>query len=246
MKNKVVLILIFVLLFSAFVPYPVNANAAPPPIVTIAVINPPSDLKLSVRYTKDSVTETKLLERWDAGWEAKFSLIDYSFLYERELYSNGVLIVKSQDYNFKLKLPDDVFDKYDVLYTLDLESKTLSEGKPAWQAPVSFSLRLIITLLLEGIVFYLFGYREKWSWILFVIVNFITQTILHVLITILGSEGYAILVFWFGEVIVFIIEMIAFPVALEEQSKWKDVAYAFVGNLLSLILGTYLIGKMPY
>ena len=109
MKNKVVLIMVFVLLFSAFVPYPVNANAAPPPIVTIAVINPPSDLKLSVRYTKDSVTETKLLERWDAGWEANFRLMDYYFWRDYKLYSNGVLIVKSKDYNFELPLPDEIF-----------------------------------------------------------------------------------------------------------------------------------------
>lgn len=246
MKNKVVLIMVFVLLFSAFVPYPVNANAAPPPIVTIAVINPPSDLKLSVRYTKDSVTETKLLERWDAGWEANFRLMDYYFWRDYKLYSNGVLIVKSKDYNFELPLPDEIFYQFDMLYTLDLESKTLTEGKPAWQAPVSISLQIIVTLLLEAIVFYFFGYREKRSWLVFLIVNLITQSALYIGITYIGIAGYSIIYFWYGAIAFFIIELIVFALALKEQNKWKAMSYAFFGNLLSLILGNYLLAILPF
>lgn len=246
MKNKVLFILVFVLLFFAFMPRPVKADVAPPYIVTIVVINAPSDLELSARYTKGSVTETKLFQQKDVAWESNFRLMDYYFWRDYKLYSNGVLIVKSKDYNFELSLPDEIFYKFGMLYTLDLESQTLSEGKPAWQAPVSISLQIIVTLLLESIVFYLFGYRQKRSWIIFFIVNLITQSVLYIGIRLFGIAGYGIIFFWYGAIAVFIIELIAFALALKEQNKWKAMSYAFFGNLLSLILGNYLLAILPF
>ena len=245
MKNKFVLIILFVLIFFALMPRPVTADMAPPYIVSIIVINSPSDLQLSARYIKSSVTETKVLERRDVAWESEFRLMDYYFWRDYKLYSNGMLIVKSKDYNFELSLPDEIFYKFGMLYTLDLESQTLSEGKPAWQAPVSISLQIIVTLLLESIVFYLFGYREKRSWIIFFIVNLITQSVLYIGIRLFGIAGYGIIFFWYGAIGVFIIELIAFALGLKEQNKWKAISYAFFGNLLSLILGNYLLAILP-
>jgi hypothetical protein len=133
-----------------------------------------------------------------------------------------------------------------MLYTLDLKSKTLTEGKPAWQIPVSVGLQIIVTLLLEGIVFYFFGYREKRSWLVFLITNLITQSALYIGITYIGIAGYSIIYFWYGAIVVFIIELITFALALKEQNKWKAIGYAFFGNLLSLVLGNILLAILPF
>lgn len=245
MKNKVVFILLFVLLFFVFVPQPLKVNAIPPPHMTIVVINPPSDLKLSVRYTKDYVIETVLLTRSDIAWETKFYFKTLDFLDEQELYDNFVLIVVSKDYNFEVTLPDEITDEFYPHYTLNLKAQTLYKGYPTWQMPVTASLRIVATILLECIMFFLFGYREKHSWLVFLVMNLITQGVLHLFIGILGEGGGIIYIFWFSAIIVLIAEMIVLALTLDEQSRWKAVAYAFFGNLLSLILGTYLLGVLP-
>jgi len=245
-KNKVLFILVFVLLFYAFVPRPAKVKAAQPPHMTIVVINPPSDLELSVRYTRDSVTETKLLTRRDIAWEAEFSFLTLDFLDEKELCGNFILIVESKDYNFEVHLPGDSPDKPYPYYTLNLKSQTLFEGYPAWHAPVTISIRIILTLLLEAIIFFLFGYREKRSWNIFAIVNFITNGVLHTCIGFLSDESSAFIFLGIIGVTVIIAEMIAFAAALEEKSRWKAAIYAFVANLLSLVLGSHLLNNLPF
>ena len=247
MKNKVLFILVFVLLFAFFMPRPVMVNAFyPTPYIKIVVINPPSDLELTIRYTKDSITETRLLDRDNVAWETNFEMVGYRYLDDTEHYSNGVLIVKSKEYSFELFLPDESFEKYDTKYILDLKSQTLSEEYPAWRMPLTISIRIILTLLVEFLVFFLFAYREKRSWIICIIVNLITQSVLHTWIGILGSNFGTFFEFIFGVVIVFVVEMIAFTVALKEHSKWKAVAYTLVGNLLSNILGFLLLAILPF
>ena len=64
---------------------------------------------------------------------------------------------------------------YNNLCVLDLQSRTLTAGQPWWRQPLLVFLRVALTLLLEGIVFFLFGYRQKRSWILFFLANGLTQ-----------------------------------------------------------------------
>ncbi len=240
MKNKLILIILFVLVFVVFMPRPVMVHAIPPPYITISVFNPPSDLKLSIRYSKNNVTITKLLERRDIAWKTEFYLWYHDFLRDRELYYNVFLIVESLDYNFEVPLPDEGLD-----YTLDLKSQNLYEGYPVWHGTFSTILRIIVTILLEAVVFFLFAYREKRSWILFLIVNLITNGALHICVGFLSDDSAASIFFEIIGATVIVAEMIAFAAALEEQSRWKAILYAFVANFLSLVLGTYLLGMLP-
>lgn len=245
MKNRLALFLSLILFLSVIFITPVKANAAMPPILSVVVVNPPDDLSLSIALTQAEQTETKLLERQDIAWEAKFKYFDYHFWSNSELYNNAKLIVASKDYNFEVDLGLENGKMVCRLCTLDLNSQTLSKGFPAWRAPVTIALRVILTLLIEGIVFYLFGYREKRSWIIFLIVNLITQGVLHILLSGSDMAGYAILIFWFAEIVVLIIEMIAFITLLREHKKWRAAIYVFVANLLSLALGSVLLYYLP-
>lgn len=245
MKNRIALFLSLILIFSVTFITSVEANAAMPPILTIVVVNPPHDLSLSIALTQGDQVETKLLERQDIAWEAKFKHFDYHFLGNSELYNNAKLIVASKEYHFEIDLGLENGKMVCRLCTLDLKSQTLSNGFPAWRAPVTVALRVILTLLIEGIVFYLFGYREKRSWMIFLIVNLITQGVLHALLSGSDMSGYAILIFWFAEIVVLILEMIAFLALLHEHKKWRAAIYVFVANLLSLVLGSVLLYNLP-
>lgn len=245
MKNRIALILSLILIFLVTFITPVKANAAMPPILTIVVVNPPDDLSLSIALLQGDQAETKLLERQDIAWEAKFKHFDHQFWRYSELYNNAKLIVSSKEYQFEIDLGLDNGKMVCRLCTLDLKSQTLSKGFPAWRAPATIALRVILTLLIEGIVFYLFGYREKRSWLIFLIVNLITQGVLHALLSGSDMPGYAMLIFWFAEIVVLIIEMIAFLTLLREHKKWRAAIYVFVANLLSLVLGSVLLYNLP-
>lgn len=246
MKNKILIATILILILSTFFPSPVKANAPLPPAFTIVVINPPTDLELSVQLTKNEVNEIIPLEKVTNTWEAKFTLWGIDYWSEQENYKNAILIVKSKDYTFEIPLGDSLVEIYYSFYILDLETQTLLDDYPAWRAPVSAIMRVILTLLIEGIVFFLFAYREKRSWIVFLIVNLVTQGILHVWITVLGYSNYGILFLWIGEMIVLIVEIVVYLFALKEHKKPRAVGFAFLANFLSLILGTVLYHLLPF
>lgn len=224
-KNRFALTLSLILFLSIIFITPVKANAAMPPILTVVVVNPPDDLSLSIALTQAEQTETKLLERQDIAWEAKFKYFDHHFWSNSELYNNAKLIVASKDYNFEVDLGLENGKMVCRLCTLDLNSQTLSKGFPAWRAPVTIALRVILTLLIEGIVFYLFGYREKRSWIIFLIVNLITQGVLHILLSGSDMAGYAILIFWFAEIVVLIIDddRLYYPLARTQKMACRNL-----------------------
>lgn len=49
----------------------------------------------------------------------------------------------------------------------------------------------------------------------------------------------------FGELLIFSIEMIGFPIFVYEKRRRIVVSYAFVANFISLIAGGYLITLLP-
>jgi hypothetical protein len=49
----------------------------------------------------------------------------------------------------------------------------------------------------------------------------------------------------FAEVFIFIIEMAVFLLFIKEHRCWRTAGYVLIANLLSLILGGYLITVLP-
>ena len=116
-------------------------------------------------------------------------------------------------------------------------------------------LRVSLTLVLEGLVFLLFGYRQKRSWLVFLLVNLVTQLGVNLCIYCVASptalEPYAALIY-LGlllytpmEILVLVAEAIAFPRLVKEHRKRRAVGYAFVANLFSWALGGALLAVLP-
>jgi hypothetical protein len=104
-----------------------------------------------------------------------------------------------------------------------------------------------LTLIIEGIVFFLFGYRRKRSWLVFIIVNLVTQGILNIWLA--GNysplNNYLIFSLIGGEIVVFIVEIIAFLILVKEHGRLRTASFVVLANLLSLIAGGYLITVLP-
>ena len=103
-----------------------------------------------------------------------------------------------------------------------------------------FAIRLVLTLLIELGVFALFGYRQKKSYIKVGLVNGITQITLTLFVVLSyyfwGASFGAILILFFGEAIVFLIEGITYPLILKEKSRKSAIFYALTANSLSFII----------
>jgi len=219
-------------------PTTVLANSAEPPSLVIFVNNPPNDLSI-VLVSNGSQPKASVRR---VAWEG------YYAFYSRDMKATG-------NYTFKVTTNGESFEctigkplqQYKTVFTLDIPNRALTPGTYPFRRMILISIRLLLTLLIEGIIFWLFSYRQKRSWIIFLCINLVTQGAINIC---LNSEGllmpsYLILSLIIGEFFVFVAEMIAFPVLIKEHGKGRSLIYAFIANFISLIVGGYIILVLP-
>jgi hypothetical protein len=238
---KKVLLLAITLILPLFVGTSVcQANSAPPPTIIIIVPNAPSDLEIIIEPQTIKGTRTN-------------NLVESYFAFYAFNMKSGFDTVKvtTGDNTFEVTLNLDIPSKafYTTVLTLDLDSHSLTSKNPSVVRSVSLlSLQIILTLIIEGIVFFLFGFRKKRSWLVFLILNLLTQSILFTLLALgqgVPPNGYIIFGLIFGEILVFVIEMVGFQVFIKESSRVRTGVYVLVANLASLIAGGFIIMALP-
>lgn len=212
-------------------------NSAEPPAIVFIVPNAPHDLDISFKGEND-FTEAK---RMDKSFES------YFYFYARSLKSTDELIFQvasgSGSYEITLEKP---MKTYSNIFSLDYKTGKLTPGKLPWRTALFVLLRISLTLLIEGFIFFLFGYRKLRSWIAFLIINLVTQGWLNIAVS--GArpyDSYLILGLIIYEFLILIAELIAFPLAVREHKAGRTLLYVIAANLLSLIAGGYLITVLP-
>ena len=114
---------------------------------------------------------------------------------------------------------------------------------------VGLLIRIVLTVLIEIGIAFLFGYRGKRELKLILITNVITQVLLNALIAAgdrgLGAFG-AMLALIAGEIAVFIAEAAVYSAKLPRITEpstrsGRAVGYAFTANLASLFGGGILL-----
>ena len=205
-----------------------NANSGPPPAIIVAVSGAPADLTLSIG--------TQTAEREDKPFTSYFIFNQYDL----HISETGLQVV-STDKNFSLPISTNM--TYRNYFKLDLEKQTLTRVDTLPGTEPIPALMIVSTLLIEGVVFYMFGFRQRRSWQIFLAVNLITQVALINFLSqgISFADTYIILDLIIGEIGVFIIEMIAFGIFLRERGPLRRISYVFSANFLSLFLGGYII-----
>jgi len=212
-------------------------NAAEPPSIIIIVNNAPEDLEISVGSGNTYVKANKTSNMIEC----------YYTFYSRDLKADN-------GYNIKASTAGSTFEifleeplrAYNNIYTLDLKKHKLTPGKALSRSILLVTLRIILTLLTEAVVFWLFGFRNKKSWIVFLVINLITQGALNIWINGFSPlQGYIIVSLIFGEINVFIFEIISFLAILQEHKRIRTFLYVITANLLSLFAGGYIITFLP-
>ena len=248
--------LLLALALCLLVPLPASANGVEPPYLTILVENPPADLQLTLTVVDETSQEEHVLSHDTRLWERYFRF--YSHIWspwapEGSPQATATLLVETGGESFSLPVEPKGFHYTNNLVTLDLGNRRLLYGEPWWRQPLLVFLRVALTLLLEGIVFFLFGYRQKRSWILFFLVNGLTQLFVNLLLLnfvgALGNLYSAKLAFWFlylpMEILVILLELFLFCPMLKEKKRWNAVLYTIAANLCSWLLGGALLAYLP-
>lgn len=129
--------------------------------------------------------------------------------------------------------------------TYDWESNTITAAtSPVGFYSLQFLSTLVPTLVVEGILLWLFGFRAKRDWLVFLLVNLVTQAGLHLWIganlVSVGSHPLYYLVLVVAEVPILLAELMAYLFLLKEHGKGRRAAYAVCANLAS-----YAAGYLP-
>ena len=212
------------------------ANSAEPPSVLIIVTNPPEDLEISFGTDDNKAfrVDKKLFESYYVFYSFQMASVGYD------------VKVTTGNTVFYLSL-DAPLQKYNNVFTLDLKNRTLTPGEAPLRSFLLVSMRVILTLILEAAVFFLFGYRRKRSWIIFLVINLLTQGALNIWLSTstIPAHSYIIIQLFLGEILVLTAEMVGFLVFIKEHRRLRTAFYVLVANLVSLLAGGYLITVLP-
>ena len=126
--------------------------------------------------------------------------------------------------------------------TYDWETNTITSAtSPAGYYAFQFLSTLVPTLIIEGILLWLFGFRARRDWLVFLIVNLVTQAGLHLWIgsgaMAAGSHPLYYMVLIVAEVPILLVELAAYVFLLKEHSRLRRAAYAACANIASYALG---------
>jgi hypothetical protein len=240
--KRLLLVMVLCTLMISIIPIAARANSAEPPALVILINNPPDDLSI-VLVSNENQTKVSVGR---VAWEG------YCVFYSRDMKT-------SSEYTFKVTANGEYFEctldtflrQYNNVFTLDISNKKLTPGTYPFRSVLLVAIRVLLTLLLEGIIFWLFGYRQKRSWLIFFAINLVTQGALNLWLNSGGilmlslMSSYLILSLILGEFFVFAVEIITFPIFINEHKKSRILIYAFIANLISLITGGYIISVLP-
>ena len=249
MRRSYLLIAVLALAIVAFLPVgAASADQLRTPGLSIFVINAPKDLKLFIQYQNSALPEPLEMQRTSRYWE-----IYYNYYFQRlpgrfdEDFIGAKLIIRSSKYSHELPIsrdPEMRVDKRQM--TLDLKQGTLVYGEPGWRAPLSVAGRVMLTLALEGAVFFLFGMRDKLSWIGFFILNLIIHSFLSSFLAhpIEVKGDFFMLVFYIVGVILVEAGIYYFTFKEIELSA-KALLLALIANLVGFFLGGWIMPIFP-
>ena len=126
--------------------------------------------------------------------------------------------------------------------TYDWSTNSITRAtSPAGYYAFQFLSTLVPTLIIEGILLWLFGFRAKRDWLVFLIVNLVTQAGLHLWVAenlvVNGSSAFQYLVLLVAEVPILFLELAVYVFLLKEHSRFRRAAYAACANIASYALG---------
>ena len=282
MRFKRIICLLVMMVFPIAFAFPVFADMGPKPQVTVRVENPPEGLyylDLLVPYQDDypNLTEEEraaadpellkgLASLEDEGWYPALSggtHIPLSGSLTGE--PDGGEMVHAFGYappdSFRIILASeegtvvsDVVETHVFRSTVRFDAQTGETSQRSWWLayPFQYFTTLIPTLIIEGIVFLLFGFSLKRHWVFFLILNMSTQLLMYYIIWCADKVGAPVVGFFYFfymiplEIFITIIEAVAYARCPLGKSGKRRVLCAAAANAASCFAGFFLAEPLFY
>ena len=268
MKRRLFATLACVLLCLAVLPGTASADTGPKPAVTITVVNAPAgeyylDLLITGPGDYENIDPADYdpeliagLKSWeDEGWYPALVTGTRAPLFgELTAEADGIhrFSYSGLPRTFRIAVSGpggaqataEPFTRT-VFYThltYDWSTNSITRAtSPAGYYAFQFLSTLVPTLIIEGILLWLFGFRAKRDWLVFLIVNLVTQAGLHLWVAenlvVNGSSAFQYLVLLVAEVPILFLELAVYVFLLKEHSRLRRAAYAACANIASYALG---------
>lgn len=232
-KIKIItsIVVTFTLCFIALSLQYASANAGQPPAYIIRVENQIPNYELKI----NNMVGEKMVYEGAVYW---------TFIETSPGLTTDVLSIEYDGHSSDITLNGS--NSYNQFYTLDMSNYHVTVGRGLVFSWSTYAIRLITTLVIEAIVLLIFQFKQRRTWIVFLITNIVTQFIFGFLLANwmfpTGSGYYTRLIFiLIAEVAIFIVEAIVYSLALNEKTIWRRIAYAACANLASGILGAWIV-----
>ena len=133
--------------------------------------------------------------------------------------------------------------------TVDWAARIANAPSPAMAYALQFLCTLLPTLLIEGLLLFAFGYRSKRSWLVFLLVNLVTQGgfAVYLAVSVLqnGANAWMTIFFYLPiEIVITLVELLLYRRLLTEKSKARAAVYAITANVCSAAFGLWLIDPL--
>ena len=260
MKKKLSVLIVALLLILAL-PVSVSANSAEPPCLTIVVVSAPDDLELALEDANYEEAYQLSKQKSVRGWETYFRFRYSHVTFPGKGSADDVdlsklrLAVTTGGNTTLLELPDQTFAHYNNVLLLDLsELKQFPDAFPsqymlrselyAGRMVMIIGMRVALTLLIEGVLFWAFGYREKHSWGVFLCFNAMTQLALNLILGGATMDSYILFGYYLLEAAIVVFEALAYWNTLKEK-RGRSIPYALCANAASLVIGALMIENLP-
>lgn len=243
---KKIVLIIFAILFSSLIFFTdTKANSAEPPMVWILI--PGTYEHVDGVLVVDSI----VIKGWANENKTETYIRFYygsipDFNRQKEIDGSDATFFITLD-NKQYMIQTDIRGSgYNDLYTFDVNNLQLIKGKTFARDATLVSLRLFSTLILEGLVFFIMGYRAKRTWMLFLLINLITQGCLNILLNSDRPENvYMLFVLMIAEAVIIVVEEAVLLFTVNEGKALKLFFTILLANLLSLFLGGWFILNLP-
>ena len=162
--------------------------------------------------------------------------LDNNILYISNLIERKRFEAKMDvDINYISNDTNELFINYDNAYIKEVNNYFISILK--------FLSRIIITIIVELFILFLFKFKDKFSFKVVLLNNLFTQIILNIILYInyynYGLMSYDIFLI-IGEIIVLIFESLINSYFIKEKKKYYTIIYTSIANIVTFLL-TFLI-----
>ncbi|MBO4914272.1 MAG: hypothetical protein J5449_03615 [Oscillospiraceae bacterium] len=226
------------------------------PVLTLLVPFAPGDMSVTLTIYKNDKTGQRIipvkLEKQRKGWETQYMLRREAVYGITTWYGNAydlkdaTVTLEYGGENHKLFIPQELLSERNSEDYIQLNWR--SGRMTAMSSSRSLLLALMwtaIALAVEGIIFWLFGYRSKKSWIMFLIINTVTQTAHHAFVSGVNVNPSSIKVYALLIPVLLLVEMVCFVVLIDEYSRDKTISYVVAANAASQAALGLLMSVLP-